>query len=244
MKCLIVIPSRMGSARFPGKPLCLIAGRPMIDWVIEATLNVQHADVVVTTPDQEIIDYVNKRGVKFCLTSTEHITGTDRMAEVAKKIEADIYVNVQGDEPLMDPVTIEACIRPLLENPEVMVSSVYSEAEESECNDPSVVNVVTDHRGYALYFSRYTIPYPREPYFQPLKKHVGIYGMRREPLLQYGTWPVGVLERTESLEQLRFLENGVPIFMTLGKGTELAVDTPKQASIVSEILENKLLKKG
>ena len=239
MKCLIVIPSRMGSTRFPGKPLCMIAGKPMIEWVIGAASKVQNADIVVATPDQEIIDHVHKLGFKACLTSKDHATGTDRMAEVAEKIDADIYVNLQGDEPLIHLETIEACIQPLLDKPEVMVSSIYSEANEAECNDPSVVNVVTDQKSYALYFSRHTIPYPRMPHNEPLKKHVGIYAMRREPLLKYGAWPTGILERVESLEQLRFLENGIPIFMAPGIGTELAVDTPEQAILVSKILSNK-----
>ncbi len=227
----------MGSTRFPGKPLALLNGKPMVEWVVDAAKKVQFSDcVVVATPDQEIMDYVQQIGHETCYTRDDHETGTDRMAEVAQKLEADIYVNVQGDEPLICPESIEACIQPFFENPEIQVTSIYSECSPAECEDPSVVTVVTDQKGYALYFSRHALPYPRNAHSGMLKKHVGLYAMRREPLLKYSSWPVGLLEKTESLEQLRFLENGVPIFMAYGKGTEMAVDTPEQAKMVSEFL--------
>ena len=237
MRCCIVIPARMGSTRFPGKPLCDLMGKPMVQWVVEAATSAGVADrIVVATPDQEIIDACNRFGAEAMLTSASHPTGTDRIAEISKSIHADVFVNVQGDEPLIQPASIAACAQPLLEDAAVIMGSVYSECPESEIDEPSVVKVVTDLQGFALYFSRFAIPFARNSRPVPVKKHVGIYAYRREVVQAFATWPQSPLEVAESLEQLRFMENGVRIKMSLGAGSELAVDTPEQADQVREIL--------
>ncbi|MBS1714801.1 MAG: 3-deoxy-manno-octulosonate cytidylyltransferase [Armatimonadetes bacterium] len=240
MKSVVVIPARMGSTRFPGKPLADLCGRPMVQWVYEAALASGAADdVVVATPDEEIVAACASFGARAVLTSDAHVTGTDRMAEVASMTEADVYINVQGDEPLMDPASISACVAPMLSDPSIEMASVYCTCEESELDDPAVVKVVTDLRGFALYFSRYAVPYPRNPRAEAVKKHIGLYACRRDALTRFSTWPMGTLERAESLEQLRFMENGVRIKMSPAAGTELAVDTPEQAEQVRQILSRR-----
>lgn len=240
MRSAIVIPARMGSTRFPGKPLCDLLGKPMVQWVWEAARASGVGDqVLVATPDQEIVDRCQSFGAEAVLTRADHETGTDRIAEVAEKIQADVYVNVQGDEPLIQPSSIRACAEPLLEDSRIQMGSVYCECHPSEHANPAVVKVVTDLAGYALYFSRFPIPYERNPRPAQVKKHIGLYAYRREALLGFAGWPMGALERAESLEQLRFMENGVRIYMAPGAGTELAVDTPEQAEEVRRLLRGK-----
>lgn len=210
----------------------------MVQWVYEAALASSVGDsVLVATPDSEIIDAVHRFGGRAVLTSIEHPSGTDRLAEVARTEEADIYLNVQGDEPLIDPATIEACARPLLANAATEMTSVFASCPEVEIDNPAVVKVVTSVDGDALYFSRYAIPYARIPRPEQVKKHIGIYGFRRDVLLRYAQWQQTPLEIAESLEQLRFLENGVRIRMVEGQASVLAVDTPEQAEEVRRHLE-------
>ncbi len=209
----------------------------MVRWVVEAAQSSGVADrVVVATPDAEIVEACEGFGAEAILTSPEHPTGTDRIAEVARKLEADVYVNVQGDEPLIRPEAIRACAQPLLDRPEVPMGSVYGICPESELDDPAVVKVATDREGFALYFSRHPIPFARNPRAESVKKHVGLYAYRREPLLRFSEWAQTPCEIAESLEQLRFLENGVRILMSEGPATPLAVDTPEQADQVRAIL--------
>jgi 3-deoxy-D-manno-octulosonate cytidylyltransferase len=237
MRCLIVIPARMASTRFPGKPLCDLLGKPMLQWVVEAATRSEVADgVVVATPDQEILDACRALGTPAILTEINHPSGTDRIAEVARSVTADVYVNVQGDEPLILPSSICSCAEPLLADATIAMGSVFGQCPPEEEANPAVVKVVTDAQGFALYFSRHSIPYPRNPRPEPLKKHVGIYAYRRDVLEQFSRWPQSPLEQAESLEQLRFLENGVRIKMSLGAGSEMAVDTPEQAEEVRRIL--------
>ncbi len=236
-RCVIVIPARMGATRFPGKPLVNLHGKPMVQWVYEASVASGVADeVIVAAPDQEIIDAVSKFGARGVLTRHDHQTGTDRLAEVAELVPASVYVNVQGDEPLIMPSSIAACVQPILDNPKIQMSSVYSICPENEFDQAHVVKVVTDKEGFALYFSRYAIPFARNARVIPVKKHVGLYAFSREALLGFKDWPMGDLESAESLEQLRFMENGVRIFMVQADGTELAVDTPEQAAEVEAFL--------
>ena len=237
MRCAIVIPARMGSTRFPGKPLCDLLGKPMVQWVFEAAARSDVADrVVVATPDKEIADACAQFGAETAMTSHQHVTGTDRIAEVARSIRADVYVNVQGDEPLVQPSSIATCAQLLLDDRAVEMGSVYCECPSEELDEPAVVKVVTDDDGFALYFSRYPIPYPRNARDLPVKKHVGLYSYRGSSLQRFAEWPMSPLERAEGLEQLRFLEHGVRIAMAKAAGTELAVDTPEQADQVREIL--------
>jgi len=232
----------MASTRFPGKPLCDLCGKPMIEWVYEAAVRSAVAEtVIVATPDEEILTAARGFGAKAVKTRSDHPSGTDRIAEVAEEHEANFYVNVQGDEPLIDPETIRACAMPFLTDPNIEMTSIYSECPEEEVDNPAVVKVVTDTSGLALYFSRYSIPFPRNPRAAPVKKHIGIYAYRREVLLNFAKWTPSPLELTESLEQLRFLENGVRIKMSMGKGSLLAVDTPEQAIQVRELMEKGLI---
>jgi 3-deoxy-manno-octulosonate cytidylyltransferase (CMP-KDO synthetase) len=239
MRCLIVIPARMGSTRFPGKPLCDLLGKPMVQWVYERAVASGIADrVVVATPDTEIVDRCKGFGAEAVLTRADHPSGTDRIAEVAENLEADVYVNVQGDEPLIRPESIAACAQPLLTSraERCDLASVYSRCPEEELDNPAVVKVVTDVEGFALYFSRHAIPFPRNERILPVKKHVGIYAYRREAVMSFAGWEPTPLERAESLEQLRFLEHGYRMLMSEGAGSELAVDTPEQAEEVRTIL--------
>lgn len=209
----------------------------MVQWVAEAAGRSGVAErVLVATPDQEIVDACIAFGSEAILTSHDHVTGTDRIAEVARQVEADVYVNVQGDEPLIRPESIKACAEPLLRDSSIQMGSIYSECDESEYDNPAVVKVVTDEAGFALYFSRFPIPYPRNPLVIPVKKHVGLYAYRRQALLDFAGWPMSPLEQAESLEQLRFMHQGIRIFMAPGAGTELAVDTPEDARRVNELL--------
>jgi 3-deoxy-manno-octulosonate cytidylyltransferase (CMP-KDO synthetase) len=234
----IVIPARMGSTRFPGKPLVDLGGKPMIQWVYERSLASGVTDrVLVATPDQEIIEACKNFGAETVLTRIDHPTGTDRIAEVAEKVVADVYINVQGDEPLIDIETIRSVFRPFSDDSIKMVS-VYSVCPAEEEDNPAVVKVATDLRGNALYFSRYAIPFPRNPRSAPLKKHIGIYAYAKDVLMEYPSWLQTPLELSESLEQLRFLENGVAIRMVEGQGSLISVDTAEQADQVRKFLSN------
>ncbi len=236
-QCVIVIPARMGATRFPGKPLVDLLGKPMVQWVVEAAQASGVGErVLVATPDEEIIAAVQGFGGEAILTRHDHVTGTDRIAEVAAQVESDVYVNVQGDEPLIHSSSIAACAQPLLDNDSIQMSSVYSYADAADLDNTMVVKTVTDKTGFAMYFSRAAIPFERNPRIERVKKHVGLYAYRRQALLDFSGWPMGVTETAESLEQLRFMENGVRIFMAEAAGTELAVDTPEQAEEVRQIL--------
>ncbi len=238
MRCAIVIPARMASTRFPGKPLVDLCGKPMVQWVYEAAQKSGVADeIVIAAPDQEIIEVARGFGARAVLTRLDHPSGTDRIAEVAESLQAEFYVNVQGDEPLIDPATIQSCAKPLIEEDSVDMASVYAECPDEEIENPAVVKVVTDVAGNALYFSRHAIPYPRNSRESRVKKHVGIYAYRHKVLMQFAEWNPTPLELTESLEQLRFLENGVRIRMAEGKGSRVAVDTPEQAAEVRRLLQ-------
>lgn len=231
----------MGSTRFPGKPLVDLCGKPMIQWVVEACRAANLTEqIIVATPDPEIQDACHQFGVEVCMTRADHPSGTDRIAEVTDHIAADILVNVQGDEPLIHPDSIRACAQPLLDHPEERMASLFAPCPEDEFDNPAVVKVVTDLAGHALYFSRHCIPYPRNPRAVPVKKHIGLYAYRREVVRQFASWSPTPLELTESLEQLRFLENGIPIIMSPGQGSAYAVDTPEQAEQVRHILSQQI----
>lgn len=235
-----MIPARMGSTRFPGKPLADLCGKPMVQWVYERSVASGITDaVIVATPDVEIAEACAKFGAQVVMTRNDHPSGTDRIAEVAEKIAARVYVNVQGDEPLIDIETIRAVSRPFVES-SVQMASVYSECPSDEWDNPAVVKVVTGLNSNALYFSRHCIPFPRNERTEPVKKHIGIYAYTREVLEQYKTWVQTPLEIAESLEQLRFLENGVPIQMVEGQGSIISVDTPEQADQVRRLLSSGL----
>ncbi len=237
MDSVVVIPSRMGATRFPGKPLADLCGKPMVRWVWEAAVASGVSDrVVVATPDVEIVEACRGFGAEAVLTRADHVSGTDRIAEVAGVIPADFYINVQGDEPLMPAATIAACASPMRDDPGCPMATVHGECLPGDEDDPAVVKVVSDLAGYALYFSRHAVPFPRNPRVEPLKKHVGLYAYRRDVVLAFAGWQPTPLERAESLEQLRFMENGVRIKVVRGEAPAIAVDTPEQADAVRKLL--------
>jgi len=212
----------------------------MVQWVYEAAVASGVSDrVVVATPDEEIIEACRSFGAEATLTLDTHPSGTDRLAEVAEKVVADIYVNLQGDEPLIPPENVRLCADVLRDDPAAEMSSLFVVASPDEIDASSAVKVVTDLQGNALYFSRHAIPFERNARVSPVKKHLGIYAFRRGVLQRFPTWPQSPLEIAESLEQLRFLENGVGIAMREGRPTPLSVDTAEQAAEVHNILINR-----
>jgi len=209
----------------------------MVQWVYEAASRAKFPrGVVIATPDEEILQAAKKFGAECIRTRADHETGTDRIAEVSKLLGNAACVNVQGDEPLIRPETIDSCAEPLIRECTRM-SSVYDWLAREEENDSSVVKVVTDLEDYALYFSRSPIPFRRGDYDAPIKKHIGVYAYTSEVLEEFSRWEPTPLERTEKLEQLRFLEHGVKIRMKYAKGTPVSVDTPEQAEVAERFLQ-------
>jgi 3-deoxy-manno-octulosonate cytidylyltransferase (CMP-KDO synthetase) len=230
MKVLGVIPARYQSSRLPGKPLMLIGGKPMIQRVYENARTASCLDeLIVATDDQRIYDAVAAFGGQVELTAVDHPTGTDRLAEVARRhAEAIIIINIQGDEVMIQGDVIDAVTRPLLEDPALVMTTAKTRLTDPEqLQEPSVVKVVTDQQGYALYFSRYPIPFPRHPEQAEYWQHIGLYGYRRDFLLQYSRLPQSKLELAESLEQLRALTNGYRIKVAEVNFQAVGVDTPE-----------------
>jgi 3-deoxy-manno-octulosonate cytidylyltransferase (CMP-KDO synthetase) len=232
-----IIPARHASTRFPGKALVTLQGKPMVQWVHEGASTAQLLDeLLVATDDLRIRDCVEAFGGRALMTSPHHASGTDRLAEVAAGLSADVVVNVQGDEPLVAGEAIDALVRVLLDNPDDEMATLASPLRSVEDYlDPSVVKVVTDEDGRALYFSRCPVPYPRaDPASLPscAMRHVGLYAYRRSFLLDLASWPPSPLERCESLEQLRALEHGATIRVAMTEHESLAVDTPADVSRV------------
>ncbi len=239
MKITAVIPARYASTRFPGKALADIGGRPMIQHVYERASRSQLVGrVIVATDDSRIATVVTQFGGEVIMTSAEHETGTDRLAEVATQLDSDIIVNVQGDEPLIDPAMIDLAIEPLLEDATIQMGTVKTRIKcLHDFLSPNVVKVVTDNRGNALYFSRSPLPFFRDKW-KDLKdesfccgrllcyKHVGLYVYRRDFLLKFASMPPTFLEIAEKLEQLRALENGTAIRVVETEFESLGVDTP------------------
>ncbi|KIH76565.1 3-deoxy-manno-octulosonate cytidylyltransferase (CMP-KDO synthetase) [Geoalkalibacter ferrihydriticus] len=236
MNVTAIIPARYASTRFPGKPLVDILGKSMIQRVYERVSGAPGIDrVLVATDDRRIFDAVRAFGGDAEMTRDDHPTGTDRLAEVAARIDADLVVNVQGDEPLIDPLMIEAALAPLRDDATIVMGTLKTPISTvDEFLNPNVVKVVTDRRGFALYFSRAPIPHPRDlstdlesvlPQIAPYK-HVGLYVYRRDFLLQYPRLPATPLENLEKLEQLRALEHGFRIRVEETALGTLGVDTP------------------
>ena len=240
-KVLVVIPARHASSRFPGKPLALIAGKPMIQHVVERVRIAKlPSRVVVATEDQRIKEAVEKFGGEAMLTRHDHRTGTDRVAEVAAHLPADIYINVQGDEPLINPGTLDAVAAAMAEDESIQLATPCSAiTQQNEIMDPNVVKVVQDFEANALYFSRAPIPWVRDTGSAVAAshwKHIGLYGYRRDALLEYPTLPPGELERVEQLEQLRWLENGFRIHMVETEYDAVSVDVPADVERVEKLL--------
>ncbi len=238
LEILGVIPARYASSRFPGKPLVPIAGKPMLQHVWERAARARSIGrLVVATDDERILAAARAFGAEARLTRPDHASGTDRVAEVAAAETAEWIVNIQGDEPLIDPAAIEQAVEGLRQAPEAGMGTLRKRiGEPGELADPNVVKVVCDGRGRALYFSRSRIPFPREG-AAAAYKHVGLYVYRREFLLQYPGLPVGPLERAEKLEQLRALENGFRIQVAETAYDSLGVDTPADLERVRARIE-------
>ena len=227
-RTIAVIPARYASSRFPGKPLALIAGKSMVQRCYESTSQCPDlAEVVVATDDERIFQHVQSFGGRVVMTSPSHPTGTDRIAEAVRGLDADLIVNVQGDEPLMSADVLSRLIAAMR----------FSALDGIDPANPNNVKVVVDNRGFALYFSRALIPFPREG-GSPLSPmlHWGLYAYRREFLAQFVTWPQGRLEACEKLEQLRALENGARIMVITANERSVGVDTPEDLKVVEDIL--------
>jgi 3-deoxy-manno-octulosonate cytidylyltransferase (CMP-KDO synthetase) len=235
-----VIPARYASTRIPGKALADIAGRPMIEHVYRRASDCRNVDaVIVATDDERIAAAVRQFGGDVRLTSPRHATGTDRLAEVAATLDCDLVVNIQGDEPLLEPSSIDEAIEPFRDDASLSMSSACLRfTDPDEAADPNVVKVVTDRRGFALYFSRSRIPFPRGPQESGTGpfKHIGLYVYRREFLLQVASLAPTPLEKSESLEQLRVLEHGFSIKMVETRHDSIGVDTPEDLERVRRLL--------
>jgi 3-deoxy-manno-octulosonate cytidylyltransferase (CMP-KDO synthetase) len=237
MKVVAVIPARLASTRLPRKMLREIAGDPLLAWVYQGVRRCATLDeVVIATDSEEILAFCRGRGFEARMTSSEHRSGTERVHEISNSISADVYLNVQGDEPLTKPEHIDSLIA-VMRRPGVEVGTLKTPAEEVDVNNPSAVKVVTDSNGRALYFSRATIPFDRDQTHPPYFKHLGFYGYRKDALDWFVRWPESGLERSERLEQLRFLENGVPIYVAETPFDSVGVDTEEDVKRVEEILK-------
>lgn len=244
MKFLGVIPSRYASTRLEGKPLKDICGHTMIEWVYKRTKLSNLDEVVVATDDERIYKEVERFGGKAILTSKEHENGTSRIAEVCTKYEDyDVIVNVQGDEPLIEPEMINSIINSFKEDDTISMSTLkYKIDTMEEIENPNYVKVITDKKGYALYFSRSVIPYPRKLDIQNYYKHMGIYGYKRDFVVEYAKMEPTPLELSESLEQLRALENGYRIKVMETPYKIIGVDTQEELEKVREYIKENGLK--
>ena len=244
MNILGIIPARFASTRFPGKPLHAIDGKPLIQHVVErCRLAKSLSEIIVATDDQRIADVARK----FCrveMTSDRHPSGTDRIAEVVRRRECDAAVNIQGDEPLIDPAVVDAVAQALADSQ--MSTAATPVRDAAEYDNPNVVKVVVNAAGRALYFSRRTIPFVRDAASRPIAeqlaafpflKHLGIYGYRRESLLKLVKFPISPLEAAEKLEQLRALDNGIEIAVVRVEYDSIGVDVPGDVERVEKLLK-------
>lgn len=238
MNAVGIIPARFGASRFPGKPLVSIAGKPMLQRVIEGARSAKRlTDVIVATDDARIARACAGFGARAVMTSPGHPTGTDRIAEVAAGLEAEILVNVQGDEPLIEGFVIDAVVDALMAAPECAMATAVHRADADAARDPNRVKVVLDRAGNALYFSRSAIPFQQAPGSSLLWQHVGLYAYRRAFLLEAVKLPQTPAELAERLEQLRALEHGVKIRCAVIEGwRSVPVDVPEDVARVEAAL--------
>jgi 3-deoxy-manno-octulosonate cytidylyltransferase (CMP-KDO synthetase) len=212
-KVVGIIPSRFASTRLPGKALCPILGKPMVQRVYERCCQAHLlSSVCVATDDIRIVRAIEACGGRAVMTSPDHASGTDRLAEAVQNLEADIVVNIQGDQPFIDPAMIDEVVGPMIEDPALpMATLMHPISNPEDLSDPSVVKVVVDLSGFALYFSRSLVPFPHKPVVHQVFEHVGLYVYRRDFLLKFASLAPTLLEQVESLEQLRVLEHGFKI---------------------------------
>ncbi len=229
-RVLAVIPARYASTRFPGKPLALLKGKEIILHVAARAAQCKTVDAaLVATDDQRIYDVVTKAGFQAVMTRADHVCGTDRIAEAAAGSDAEIIVNIQGDEPLIDTGSVDRAVQALLDDATLNVATLAVPiATEEEFQNPNAVKVVMDNKGNALYFSRSPIPYNRGKLENfPMHKHLGLYVYRRSFLLEFSGMEPGILEQTEQLEQLRILQNGERIRVIVTGRDSIGIDTPE-----------------
>lgn len=239
MKIACIIPSRYASTRLLGKPLRMIAGETLVHRVYERAALAKLPDIVIVATDNEKIESeVKSFGGRVMMTSPDHPTGTDRLAEVAASLpDYDIVVNVQGDEPFINPDVIDSLAKMLAERDDLDMTTAAAPLKEDEYDDPSAVKVVVNQKGEALYFSRSLIPYPRNEFSVPPLKHVGIYAYRRDFLLAYAGMKQTPLEKTESLEQLRALEMGYKIGVIRIDSEDIGIDTEEDLKKANRLFE-------
>ena len=234
----IVIPARYSSSRFPGKPLADILGKPMIQHVYEKAASIKNATVVVATDDDRILSVVHSFGGKGMMTRPDHASGTDRLVEVMNEIDADLYINLQGDEPLVRVEDLELLIQAMTADTSIEVGTLYHAISAHQAKDPNTVKVVTSHSGRACYFSRSPIPFIRDKDRQAsYKQHVGVYAYRKSILEKYTQLDESHIETVEQLEQLRLLDSDVDIYAFEVMPTGPGVDTPKDLEKVISILK-------
>ncbi len=244
MSIFAFIPSRYGSSRFPGKPLAKIAGKPMIQHACGCALKCSDiTDVYVVTDDDRIMKCVEEFGGKAVMTKEKHPSGTDRIAEAVETLgltDDDIIVNIQGDQPLFKPSVISAMVKPMIEDKSIPMSTLkYRISNPAEINNSNIVKVVTDNNDFALYFSRWAVPFYREnPEDQAYYKHLGFYAYRKNFILEFNKLPGGTLENAEKLEQLRAIENGYKIKVIETDSDSIEVDAPEDIRKVEEILNS------
>jgi 3-deoxy-manno-octulosonate cytidylyltransferase (CMP-KDO synthetase) len=236
MKSIAIIPARLASTRLPRKMLREIAGKPLVGWVYEAVRSSQLlSDVIIATDSEEIMEACVKQGWNARMTSSTHRSGTERVHEISNSIAADVYVNVQGDEPLVRPEQIAALLD-VMKDPAVQVGTVKTPCPREDMGNPNAVKVVAAPDGRALYFSRATIPFDRDKTEPRYFKHLGLYAYRKPALDLFVSQPESTLEKTERLEQLRFLENGIAIYVGETPYDSVGVDTEEDLQRAAEIL--------
>jgi 3-deoxy-manno-octulosonate cytidylyltransferase (CMP-KDO synthetase) len=239
MKTIAVIPARLASTRLPRKVLREIAGKPLVGWVYEAVrASPLLSDVLIATDSEEILETCRKHGWKAQMTLASHRSGTERVHEISNSVTADVYINVQGDEPLVHSEQIATLIE-VMKDPAVQVGTVKTPCPPEEIRNPNAVKVVTIPGGRALYFSRATIPFDRDNTGPRYFKHLGLYAYRKSALDLFVSKPESTLEKSERLEQLRFLENGIPIYVGETPHDSVGVDTEEDLQRAAEILRKR-----
>lgn len=244
MRFLGVIPARYGSTRLEGKPLKDICGHSMIEWVYKRALKADFDKLVVATDDKRVYDEVIQFGGNAIMTSSEHQNGTDRIAEVAETLtDFDVIINIQGDEPLIEADMIKSLKKPFIDDKNLKMATLkYKLTDMEDINNPNIVKVITDNDDYGIYFSRSPIPYPRNLDMDCYYKHIGIYAYKRDYVIEYSKMPSTPLEKAESLEQLRVLENGDKIKVIETDKKIIGVDTAQDLEKVINYIEKNKIK--
>ena len=241
MKVIGVIPCRYKSSRFPGKPVAMICGKPMLWHVWNQAKKTKYVDkLIVATDDNRIYDVCYQHGIESIMTSENHKTGTDRVAEVAERIDGDVFVNIQGDEPMIDPNGIDVVVAEIINNGGESIANAFALIEDkSDLINGNVVKVITSNTNYAIAYSRSPIPYPKES--NPIyKRQIGLYAIKRESILEFPSLNRGYLELSEGIEMLRYLENGYKIKMVeVSDNNSIPVDVPDDIMRVESLMKNR-----